>query len=150
MISRPSLRIGTRGSPLALAQAEEVRRHLETVWPALAGRVEIIVIMTSGDRIQDRTLALIGGKGLFTREIDEAQMQGEVDIAVHSMKDVPTLLPDGLMLAALLPREDVRDALIATSARNLADLAPGAVIGTASLRRAAQILRRRPDLKVIP
>jgi hydroxymethylbilane synthase len=144
------LRIGTRGSPLALAQAEETRRRLEEAWPQLKGGIEICVIHTTGDQIQDRTLALIGGKGLFTKEIDDAQLADRVDIAVHSMKDVPTLLPAGLTLAALLPREDVRDALISTKAKSLAELPQGAVVGTASLRRGAQILRRRPDLKVIP
>jgi hydroxymethylbilane synthase len=150
MNSSSPLRIGTRGSPLALAQAEEVRRRLESAWPQLGLAIDIIVINTSGDQIQDRSLALIGGKGLFTKEIDAAQLEGRIDIAVHSMKDVPTLLPDGLDLGALLPREDVRDALIASSARSLAELKTGAVVGTASLRRAAQILRRRPDLKVVP
>lgn len=145
-----SLRIGTRGSPLALAQAHETRNLLLAAWPSLQGAIEIEVINTTGDQIQDRTLALIGGKGLFTKEIDEAQLAGRVDIAVHSMKDVPTELPDGLSLAALLPREDVRDALISTRARSLAELPAGAVVGTASLRRGAQILRRRPDLKVVP
>jgi hydroxymethylbilane synthase len=135
---------------LALAQAEETRRRLEQAWPKLAGAIEICVIHTTGDQIQDRTLALIGGKGLFTKEIDDAQLAGRVDIAVHSMKDVPTVLPAGLTLAALLPREDVRDALISKKARSLAELPAGAVIGTASLRRGAQIQRRRPDLKVVP
>jgi hydroxymethylbilane synthase len=144
-----SLTIGTRGSPLALAQAEEVRDRLGAAWPALAGAIDIEIIHTTGDQVQDRPLALIGGKGLFTKEIDEAQLAGRVDIAVHSMKDVPTLLPDGLLLAALLPREDVRDVLLAPRARSLAELPAGAVVGTASLRRAAQILRRRPDLTVV-
>jgi hydroxymethylbilane synthase len=133
-----------------LAQAHETRHRLEIAFPELAGFIEIEVINTTGDQIQDRTLALIGGKGLFTKEIDEAQLAGRVDIAVHSMKDVPTELPPGLTLAALLPREDVRDALISSKARSLADLPAGAVVGTASLRRGAQILRRRPDLTVIP
>jgi hydroxymethylbilane synthase len=149
MSAANSLKIGTRGSPLALAQAEETRARLIAAWPALAGGIEILVIHTTGDQVQDRPLALIGGKGLFTKEIDEAQLAARIDIAVHSMKDVPTLLPDGLRLAALLPREDVRDALLAPRARNLAELPAGAVVGTASLRRAAQILRRRPDLKVV-
>jgi len=149
-MSMTQLRIGTRGSPLALAQAEETGRRLKQAWPDLAGAIEIVVIHTTGDQIQDRTLSQIGGKGLFTKEIDEAQLAGRVDIAVHSMKDVPTLLPDGLTMGALLPREDVRDALIAKTARTLAELPQGAVIGTASLRRGAQILRRRPDLKVVP
>ena len=150
MSSTPALRIGTRGSPLALAQAEETRLRLESAFPHLAGRMTIETISTTGDRVQDRPLAEIGGKGLFTKEIDEAQLQGRIDIAVHSMKDVATRLPDGLTLAALLPREDVRDALISTDGRGLAELPPGAVVGSASLRRAAQILRRRPDLSVVP
>ena len=150
MTSISSLRIGTRGSPLALAQAEETRLRLETAFPELAGAIAIEVIHTTGDKIQDRPLAAIGGKGLFTKEIDEAQLEGRVDIAVHSMKDVPTMLPDGLCLGALLPREDVRDVLISSKGRSLADLPQGAVVGSASLRRAAQILRRRPDLSVIP
>jgi len=150
MTAIPSLRIGTRGSPLALAQAEETRLRLEQAFPDLIGAIAIEVIHTTGDKIQDRPLAAIGGKGLFTKEIDEAQMEGRVDIAVHSMKDVPTLLPDGLCLGALLPREDVRDVLISSKGRSLAELPEGAVVGSASLRRAAQILRRRPDLSVIP
>ena len=145
-----NLRIGTRGSPLALAQAELTKSRLEQAWPDLIGKIEISVIHTTGDQVQDRALAQIGGKGLFTKEIDEAQLAQRVDIAVHSMKDVPTVLPDGLFGAALLPREDVRDALIAKSARSIAELPKGAVVGTASLRRGAQILRRRPDLKVVP
>jgi len=144
------LRIGTRGSPLALAQAEETRTRLEAAFPDLAGAIEIVIIQTTGDNIQDRPLAAIGGKGLFTKEIDEAQLEGRVDIAVHSMKDVPTLLPEGLTLGALLPREDVRDVLISAKGRSLAELPAGAVVGSASLRRAAQILRRRPDLSVVP
>ena len=150
MSSAPALRIGTRGSPLALAQAEETRRRLEAAFPDLDGTIQIEIIHTTGDKIQDRPLAAIGGKGLFTKEIDEAQIEGRVDIAVHSMKDVPTVLPDGLTLAALLPREDVRDVLISSKGRSLAELPQGAVVGSASLRRAAQILRRRPDLSVIP
>jgi hydroxymethylbilane synthase len=149
MTAIPSLRIGTRGSPLALAQAEETRLRLETAFPELAGAIHIEVIHTTGDQIQDRPLAAIGGKGLFTKEIDEAQLEGRVDIAVHSMKDVPTLLPEGLTLGALLPREDVRDVLISSKGRSLAELPAGAVVGSASLRRAAQILRRRPDLSVV-
>lgn len=146
----PVLRIGTRGSPLALAQADETRLRLERAFPDLIGAITIEVIHTTGDKVLDRPLAEIGGKGLFTKEIDEAQLEGRVDIAVHSMKDVPTVLPDGLSIGALLPREDVRDALISTKGRTLAELPKGAVVGTASLRRAAQILRRRPDLSVIP
>ena len=150
MTAIPPLRIGTRGSPLALAQAEETRLRLEEAFPDLIGAITIEVIHTTGDKIQDRPLSAIGGKGLFTKEIDEAQLEGRVDIAVHSMKDVPTQLPDGLALAALLPREDVRDVLISSKGRSLPELPEGAVVGSASLRRAAQILRRRPDLSVIP
>ena len=143
------LRIGTRGSPLALAQAHETRDRLDKAFPSLVGAIEIVVINTTGDQVLDRPLAAVGGKGLFTKEIDEAQLAGRIDIAVHSMKDVPTLLPDGLVLAALLPREDVRDALLSSRARSLADLPPGAVVGTSSLRRAAQVLRARPDVRVV-
>jgi hydroxymethylbilane synthase len=151
MITVP-LRIGTRGSPLALAQTAEVRRRLAAVDPTLAetGAVESIVIKTTGDRIRDRPLAEIGGKGLFTKEIDEAMLAGRIDVAVHSMKDLPTWLPDGIVLAGMLPREDPRDALICARVRSLAALPAGAVVGTASLRRKAQILHRRPDLVVVP
>ena len=146
-----ALRIGTRGSPLALAQAAEVRARLQAAHPALgATDIEIVVIRTSGDRIQDRTLADAGGKGLFTKELEDALLAARIDIAVHSMKDVPTFLPDGLEIGCLLPREDPRDVLIANSARRIADLPQGAVVGTASLRRQAQLLHRRPDLRVIP
>ena len=147
------LRIGTRGSPLALAQADEVRSRLAAAHPALAApeAVAVVVIRTSGDRIQDRTLAEAGGKGLFTKEIDEALLAGGIDLAVHSMKDVPTWLPPGLAITCLLPREDPRDALF--TAPGLADeldaLPAGAVLGTASLRRQAQVLARRPDLHVV-
>jgi hydroxymethylbilane synthase len=147
----PLVRIGTRGSPLALIQAQEVKRRLVDAWPELAapGAVTVVPIKTSGDRIQDRTLADAGGKGLFTKEIEEALLAGTVDLAVHSMKDMPTWLPDGLTIPCLLPREDPRDALIAGRARALADLKPGAIVGTASLRRQAQILALRPDLRVV-
>jgi hydroxymethylbilane synthase len=147
-----TLRIGTRGSPLAVAQTDEVRRRLAAIHPELAeaGAMETVVIKTTGDRILDRPLAEIGGKGLFTREIDEAMLAGRIDIAVHSMKDLPTWLPDGIVLACMLPREDPRDALICSRERSLAALPAGAVVGTASLRRRAQILHRRPDLVVVP
>ena len=108
--------------------------------------VEIVTIRTSGDRIQDRPLAEAGGKGLFTKEIEEALLAGAIDLAVHSAKDMPTLLPDGLMLAACLPREDVRDAFISRKAASLRDLPQGAVVGTASLRRQAMVKRLRPDV----
>jgi hydroxymethylbilane synthase len=146
----PILRIGTRGSPLALAQTNEVRHRLAEAHPALAAEdaVEVAIIKTSGDAVQDRALADIGGKGLFTKEIDEAMLAGLIDLAVHSMKDVPTWLPGGIALACMLEREDPRDVFIAKNARTLAELAKGAVVGTGSLRRQAQILHRRPDLKV--
>ena len=145
------LRIATRGSPLALAQAHEVRDRLAEAHPDLAApdAVEIIVIRTTGDRIQTGPLADAGGKGLFTKEIEEALLAHDADIAVHSMKDVPTVLPDGLLIGALLPREDPRDALIAPTAGSIEALAEGAVVGTASLRRQAILLNRRPDLKVV-
>lgn len=145
------LRIGTRGSPLALAQAAMVHRLLAAAHAALAApnAVEIVVIKTSGDMMLDRALAEAGGKGLFTKEIDEAQLEGRIDLAVHSMKDVPTWLPDGISLGAVLEREDPRDAFISLKAKTLAGLPRGASVGTASLRRQAQILARRPDLKTV-
>ena len=144
-MSFPSLiRIGTRKSPLALAQATEVRNRLAAFFPSLP--IEVVPFSTQGDRMTEGALAEIGGKGLFTQEIDESLLDGRIDIAVHSMKDMPTLLPDGLCLAAVPEREDVRDAFISKSAKTLADLPKGAVVGTASLRRGAQILHQRPDL----
>ena len=144
------IRIGTRGSPLALAQAREVQHRLETAHGAGRLGFEVRVIKTSGDRIQDRPLSEAGGKGLFTKEIEEALLAGDIDIAVHSMKDMPTVLPDGLTIACLLPREDVRDAFISGTAASLAELPRGAVVGTSSLRRQAQVKRARPDLVVVP
>lgn len=146
------IRIGTRGSPLALAQAHETRDRLAALFPELAepGAVEIVTFKTEGDRIQDRTLMAAGGKGLFTKEIEEALLEGRVDLAVHSMKDVPTWLPDGLSISALLPREDHRDGWISFKAATLDDLPTGSVVGTASLRRQALVLMRRPDLRVVP
>ena len=151
MTATPVLTIGTRGSPLALAQTHEVRDRLAAAWPELAapGAIAVVVIKTTGDLVQDRPLAEIGGKGLFTKELDEQMLAGTIDIAVHSMKDVPTMLPDGIALPCMLPREDVRDAFISPKAPTLAELPAGSVIGTASLRRGAQILHRRPDLKVV-
>ncbi len=151
-MTTPLLKLGTRGSPLALVQAEEVRRRLGEAHPELAaeGAVEIVVIRTSGDKIQDRTLSEIGGKGLFVKELDEAQLDRQIDIAVHSMKDLPTWLPDGLEIGAVLPREDPRDALFCSDAGSLAELPSGAVVGTASLRRQAQVLLARPDVTVVP
>ena len=144
-------RIGTRGSPLALAQAHQIRDHLAALDPALAepGALEVTVIKTTGDRVLDRALAEVGGKGLFTKEIDEALLAGDIDMAVHSMKDVPTWLPPGIVLACMPPREDPRDAFISYVAPDIDSLPAGAVVGTASLRRQAQILHRRPDLRVV-
>jgi len=145
------LTIGTRGSPLALWQAHTVKAALLAADPGLPeDGVAISVIKTSGDRIQDRLLRDIGGKGLFTKEIEQALLDGRIDCAVHSAKDMPTELPEGLALMAFLPREDPRDALIARTAGSLAALPQGARIGTASLRRQAQLLRLRPDLSVEP
>ena len=145
-----ALRIGTRGSPLALAQANTVRARLMAAHGLAPEAVEICVIRTTGDRIQDRPLAEAGGKGLFTKEIEEGLLARTIDLAVHSAKDVPTWLPEGLTLAAFLEREDVRDVFIGRSAKSLQELPAGAVVGTASLRRQAQVLRLRPDLKVVP
>ncbi len=152
MTAISALRIGTRGSPLALAQGEETRSRLAAAHGDLAapGSIEIVVIKTTGDRVLDRPLAEIGGKGMFTKEIDEALLAGAIDIAVHSMKDLPTRLPDGTRLACVLPRQDPRDAFISPRATCLADLPRGSIVGTSSLRRQAQILHRRPDIEVIP
>lgn len=151
MTDKPILTIGTRGSPLALAQTHETRDRLAAAWPELAapGAIAIQVIQTTGDLVQNRPLSEIGGKGLFTKELDDSMLEGRIDLAVHSMKDVPTMLPDGIVLPCVLPREDVRDAFISLKAKSVADLPPGAVIGSASLRRGAQILHKRPDLKVV-
>ena len=148
--SKASLRIGTRGSPLALVQARMVRARLAAAAGLEEGAIELIVIRTTGDTIQDRTLAEEGGKGLFTKEIEEALLDGRVDVAVHSAKDMPTVLPGGLLLAACLEREDPRDVFISRKARSLSDLARGASLGTASLRRQAITRRARPDLRVLP
>jgi hydroxymethylbilane synthase len=147
--SKP-IRIGSRGSPLALAQARAVGERLTAVHGLPETAVEIRVIRTSGDRIQDRPLTEIGGKGLFTKEIDEALAAGEIDLAVHSAKDMPTVLPEGLILAACLPREDVRDVFISRRGTSLSALPAGSVVGTASLRRQAQVKRLRPDVGVVP
>ena len=146
----PFLRIGTRGSPLALWQAHEVQARLAAAHGVAPEAVAITVIKTSGDIIQDRPLSEVGGKGLFTKEIEQALSDNRVDLAVHSSKDMPTVLPDGLILAACLPREDVRDAFISRKAATLAGLPHGAVVGTASLRRQAMVKRLRPDLQVVP
>ena len=144
-----TLRIGTRGSPLAMAQANEVRARLEAAHGPGRWAFEVRAIKTSGDRIQDRPLSEAGGKGLFTKEIEEALLEGAIDLAVHSAKDMPTVLPDGLMLAACLPREDVRDAFISRKAASLRHLPHGAVVGTASLRRQAMVKRLRPDIATV-
>ncbi|XP_039144898.1 porphobilinogen deaminase, chloroplastic [Dioscorea cayenensis subsp. rotundata] len=145
------MRIGTRGSPLALAQAYETRDKLMSLHSELAeeGAIHIEIIKTTGDKILNQPLADIGGKGLFTKEIDEALLEGRIDIAVHSMKDVPTYFPDGMILPCNLPREDVRDVFISLTASSLAELPAGSVVGSASLRRQSQILYRYPSLKVV-
>jgi hydroxymethylbilane synthase len=144
-----TLRIGTRGSPLALAQAGIVRDRLISIGGIAADAIEIVIIRTSGDRIQDRSLADIGGKGLFTKEIEEALIEQRVDLAVHSLKDLPAWMPPGLGLAAVLPREDPRDTLVASFAQSIADLPAGARIGTSSPRRRALLLHLRPDLEIV-
>lgn len=143
------LRIGTRGSPLALWQAHEVRRCLMAAFDLPEAAFAVVVIKVMGDQIQDRALKDIGGKGLFTREIEDALLDGGIDIAVHSMKDMPTLQPGGLVLDCYLPREDVRDGFVSPSVARLADLPQGAVVGSSSLRRRAQLALRRPDLKLV-
>jgi hydroxymethylbilane synthase len=147
-MSTGPLRIGTRGSPMALRQAALVRDRLTAAHAEIA--VEIVTIRTTGDRVQDRRLAEIGGKGLFTKEIEEALFAGRIDLAVHSLKDLETWLPDGLEIACVLPRDDPRDAFLSRISPTLAALPPGAKVGTSSLRRQAQLLRRRPDLEVAP
>lgn len=144
-----ALRIGTRGSLLALAQAHETRARLMAAHGLAEDAFEIVTISTSGDRIQDRPLSQAGGKGLFTKELEEAMYAGEIDIAVHSSKDMPTQLPEGLELSAFLPREDPRDAFIGRSAATIKELPHGAVVGSSSLRRQALIRRMRPDLDVV-
>lgn len=143
------LRIGTRGSALALAQAHETRDRLKAAHGLSDDAFEIVVIKTSGDRIQDRPLSEVGGKGLFTKEIEEALLDERIDVAVHSSKDMPTVLPDGLALTAFLPREDVRDAFLSPKAKSLQELPHGAVVGSSSLRRQAMIKRLRPDIDVV-
>jgi hydroxymethylbilane synthase len=148
-VSGRALRIGTRGSPLARRQAALACTALAAARPELAepGALEVVVIRTTGDRVTDRPLADLGGKGLFCKEIEAALLAREIDVAVHSMKDLPTWLPDGLVIGAVLEREDPRDALMARVA-SLDALPSGATVGTASLRRKAQVLARRPDLRV--
>lgn len=142
-------RIGTRGSPLALAQAHEARDRLIAAHGLPQEMFEIVVMTTMGDRITDRSLAEIGGKGLFTQELEQKLLTGDLDFAVHSAKDMATTLPDGLYLSAFLPREDIRDAVIGRTARTLTELPHGATVGSASLRRQALIRRLRPDINVI-
>jgi hydroxymethylbilane synthase len=146
MANRPRLRIGTRGSPLARAQAEFVRKRIAAANALEVADVEVVVIRTTGDTVRDRPLADLGGKGLFTKELEEALVAGSIDLAVHSAKDVPTFLPDGLTLAAYPEREDPRDVFVGRS--SLAELALGAVVGTASARREALVRRLRPDIDV--
>ncbi len=148
--STAPLRIGSRGSPLALVQARTVRARLAGVLGVDEAAIELVIIRTSGDIIQDRPLAEEGGKGLFTKEIEEALLDGRIDLAVHSAKDMPTVLPAGLLLAACLEREDVRDVFISRKAPSLAELPQGATLGTASLRRQAIAKRARGDLRVVP
>jgi len=143
------LKIGTRGSPLALWQAHEVRRCLMAAFALPEEAFEVVVIKVTGDLVQDKALREIGGKGLFTREIEDALLDGSVDIAVHSMKDMPTLQPDGLVLDCYLPRADVRDAFVSPHHASIADLPQGATVGSSSLRRRAQLGLRRPDLKLV-
>ena len=144
----PVLRIGTRGSPLALAQANELRARLAAAHDLAPDDIALDAIRTTGDAIRDRALAEAGGKGLFTKEIEEALLAGTIDLAVHSAKDMPTVLPAGLVIAAVLPREDARDVFISRKAASLRALPPGATVGTASLRRQALVKRLRPDLAV--
>jgi hydroxymethylbilane synthase len=141
------LKIGTRGSPLALAQAHEARRLLALANGCDESRFALVVVRTTGDIIQDRTLADVGGKALFTKEIDAAMLAGEIDAAVHSSKDLPTFPPEGVTIAGYLPREDVRDALVSVRAASIEALPQGASLGTASLRREAQVRRLRPDVR---
>ena len=143
------LRIGSRGSPLALVQAREVAARIAAAEGIDAEGIEIKVIRTTGDVVVDRVLADAGGKGLFTKEIEEALLDGSIDLAVHSSKDLPTILPPGLVLAGFLPREDARDAFISQKAQTLGELPPGAVIGTASPRRQALVKMLRPDAVVV-
>lgn len=148
MQSHP-LNIGTRGSPLALWQANDVRSRLIAAHAWKEASVQVCTFKTSGDKIQDKSLRDFGGKGLFTKEIEDALLSGKINLAVHSMKDMPTLLPDGLEIACVLERADVRDAFLCHTVSSLTDLPKGAVVGTSSLRRQAQVRRLRPDFKVV-
>ena len=144
------LRIGSRGSPLALVQARQAQTALAKACGIVPEQIEISIIRTSGDKIQDRPLADAGGKGLFTKEIEEALLSGAIDFAVHSSKDIPAALPAGLTLAAFLPREDPRDALVSRVAKSLGELPRNALVGTSSPRRQALLMRARPDLRITP
>jgi len=152
MADTTRFRIGTRGSPLALAQTGLVAERLEAAHPALAASaaLERVAITTTGDKVTDRPLAEVGGKGLFSKEIDAALLAGRIELAVHSVKDMETWLADGVVLACVLEREDPRDVFVSAKAKGLAGLEAGAVVATASLRRQAQVLHRRPDLRVQP
>lgn len=143
-----TIRLGTRKSPLALVQAQQVRELLLIAWQDI--NVEIVHIVTSGDKFLNQPLTDIGGKGLFTKEIEEGLLEGSLDIAVHSMKDMPTKLPDGLIIGAMLEREDPRDMLLGAELTGFDDLPQGAVFGTSSLRRSAQVKIRRPDVQIVP
>jgi hydroxymethylbilane synthase len=143
----PQIRIGSRGSRLAIIQAQEVKKRLVERVGIDAVRVEILTIVTTGDRIKDRNLTEIGGKGLFTKEIEDALLSGNIDLAVHSMKDLPAVIPNGLAIGAVLAREDPRDALVSSKARSIKSLPQEALIGSSSVRRTAQLKRRRSDLR---
>jgi hydroxymethylbilane synthase len=143
------MKLGTRGSPLALAQAYETRDRLSAAFDLPQEAFEIVVIKTTGDKVIDRPLKEIGGKGLFTREIEDAMLKGEIDIAIHSMKDMPVLQPEGLILDTYLPREDMRDAFVSPHVASLSELEEGAKVGTSSLRRKAQVLVKYPHLEVV-
>jgi hydroxymethylbilane synthase len=145
------IRIGTRGSQLALAQANEVKNRLLGAFPELTQeQIEILKITTTGDKLLDKNLAEIGGKGLFTKEVEEALYEEKIDIAVHSMKDMPDKLPEGMIIDCILEREDPRDAFISNKAKNIDDLPEASVVGTSSVRRQSQLLALRPDLNVVP
>ncbi len=152
MVKTDRLRIGTRGSPLALTQTGQIIDKLKAHHSVLKerGATELVIIKTTGDREQSRLLAEIGGKGLFTKELDEAMLRGDIDIAIHSMKDMPTYMPDGIVLHAITERVDPRDAFISPKAKDILGLPEGAIVGTASLRRKSQLLNLRPDLRVVP
>ena len=145
-----TIKIGTRGSPLALAQARETRARLMGALRREESSFELVIIKTTGDMVRDRPLSEIGGKGLFTKELEEALLDGRIDVAVHSMKDMPAQMPHGLSLACVLPREDVRDAFISFVAKDLRSLPQGARLGSSSVRRTAQALRIRSDLISVP